>query len=155
MTLRDPRTGVERRAVSVRYVMLAVSLVIGQFVGSAASVEAGSGWYLLVPPRTVYDKKAPFLQGIKILTDAPLSKWIHDSSHESVADCETWRSSRILMEHSVYTRSADNYMRLLSEKGADEVLIAAQRSITESHNADVDALNAARCIASDDVRLRR
>ena len=71
MTLRDPRTGIERRAVSVRYVMLAVSLVIGQFVGSAASVEAGSGWYLLVPPRTVYDKKAPFLQGIKILTDRP------------------------------------------------------------------------------------
>ena len=50
----------------VRRVVLGAFLALIVFAGWVASAQAGSGWYLLVPPRSAYDKKAPFLQGIKI-----------------------------------------------------------------------------------------
>ena len=116
--------------------------------------EAGCSWYLLVPPRSPYDAKAPFLHGIKILTDSPLSKWYHEGSYDSAAACETLKASNTLREHSIYSQASDEYIRLLGVKGTDEKVLSLQRLRAEQDNANVDALRAARCIASDDARLR-
>jgi len=120
---------------------------------AADLAEAGCGWYLLVPPQGRYDEKAPFLQGIKILMDSPLSKWNHQGSYESAEVCETVKASQVRMEHSVYDKSKDHYMRLLGAK-EDPKALSVQRYLTERNSANVDALIAARCVTSDDPRLR-
>ena len=115
---------------------------------------AGCSWYLLVPPRSPYNAKAPFLQGIKILTDSPLSKWYHEGSYDSAEACETLKASNTIREHSIYSKASDQYIRLLGVKGTDERILSFQRFLTEQDNANVDAMRAARCISSDDPRLR-
>ena len=123
-------------------------------VMSASLGEAVCGWYLLVPSRGPYDAKAPFLQGFKILTDMPLSKWGHQGSYESAEGCEGAKSTQVRTEHSMYSKSVEEYQRLVADRSTDEKRLTTQRYLTENQNAIVAALAAARCIATDDPRLR-
>jgi hypothetical protein len=43
---------------------------------------AGQGWYLMVPPR------APKTEKIEYNFDAPLSRWLIRSSHDTAKECE-------------------------------------------------------------------
>jgi hypothetical protein len=137
----------------LRHVSFCLSVLGAMVLWTATSITAGCGWYLLVPPRSQYNEKAPFLRGINILTDSPLSKWNHEGSYDSSEVCETAKTSQILREQSVYAKSVEHHQELLREK-TDVKVLALQRLLTEQHSANVDALMAARCIASDDPRLR-
>jgi hypothetical protein len=125
------------------------------------------GWYLLVPPRSAFNEKASFLQGFKVLTDAPLSKWGEVAVLELKEACEITRSARLSAEKSVYTKSSERYIQLLEDQAAAKArddkkwlfdngpAVKMQRYITETNEAGVRALEAARCIATDDPRLKR
>ncbi len=115
---------------------------------------AACGWYLMVPPQSAYDKKAQYLESFKILSETPLSKWNHAGSFDSPDACELVKASRVRAEHSVYDKAADGYRRLMGAKGVSEPERATARYLAEQDNANVNALMAARCIASDDPRLR-
>jgi len=114
---------------------------------------AGKGWYLLVPSLSRYDETKPFLQGYRVLDTERLSKWNHAGAYDTAAECETDKSIKTQMEQSVYTRSSEYYMRLLSG-GADAPALKLQRLLAEQHNAQTNALLSGRCIVSDDPRLR-
>jgi len=123
------------------------------------------GWYLLVPPRSAFNEKASFLQGFKVLTDSPLSKWGEVAVLDLKEACEIVRSARLSGEKVTYTKSSEHYIQLLEDQAAAKArgdkrwlfdngpAAKMQRYITETHQADVRALEAARCIASDDPRL--
>lgn len=124
------------------------------------------GWHLLVPPRSAFNEKASFLQGLKVLTDSPLSKWGEAAVLDSKEACEGVKAVRFRIEKSIYTKSSEHYIQVLEEqadakaRGDEKWLfdhgpaIKMQRYITESNQAGVRALEAARCIASDDPRLK-
>ena len=132
-----------------RFLLATISIVF-----AANLAEAACGWYLMVPPRSPYDKKAEFLQAFKTLVDTPLSKWHQAGSFDSSEACEMTKDSRTRVEHSVYSKASAEYIRLVGIKGTSEPELAMQRYLTEQNNANVDGLMAARCIASDDPRLR-
>ena len=134
---------------SLRVAFCALLVVISASLG-----EAVCGWYLLVPSRSPYDAKARFLQGFKILTDMPLSRWSHQGSYESAEGCEGAKSTQVRTEHSMYSKSVEEYQRLVADKSMDEKRLSTQRYLAENQNAIVAALAAARCIATHDPRLR-
>ena len=59
--------------------ILALALLI---LACAAPVNAGCGWYLLVPPK--YFTVLP-----------PIEQWKHDSSHDSAAHCQATKNGWI------------------------------------------------------------
>jgi len=125
-----------------------------------------SGWHLLVPPRSPFNEKASFLQGFKVLTDTPLSKWGEVAVLELKQACEITREVRLSAEKSIYTKSSEHYIQLLEDQAAAKArgdekwlfdngpAIKMQRYITEANQVGVRALEAARCIATDDPRLK-
>jgi hypothetical protein len=88
------------------------------------------GWYLLQPPRS-----APG----KFDASAPLSKWEQDSTHDSSAACEQAKLAMVYVS---------------------EMLLTSLRKSSESEHtrANVQFILrryfAARCIATDDPRLK-
>jgi hypothetical protein len=124
------------------------------------------GWHLLVPPRSPYNENASFPQGLKVLTDAPLSKWGEAAVLDSKEVCEIIKTVRLSSQKSIYSGSSEHYIRLLEDqaaakaRGDDKWLsdhgpaIKFQRYITESDRARIRAFEAARCIATDDPRLK-
>src|SRR5206468_144835 len=114
---------------------------------------AGNGWYLLVPSLSEYNEANDFLKGYRVLVGEPLSKWNHAGAYDSAVECDTDRNGRIRREHSVYTMATDEYRQLIRAQ-ADPFVLKTQRRIVELDNAQVDALQASRCISSDDSRLR-
>ena len=124
------------------------------------------GWHLLVPPRSPFNEKASFLQGLKVLTDAPLSKWGQVAVLELKDACEIIKAFRLSTQNSIYTKSSEHYIQVLEDQAAAKArgdekwlsdhgpAIKMQRWITETDQAGVRALEAARCIATDDPRLK-
>lgn len=94
--------------------MKAFALAIAALLLIAGLSWAGGGWYLLVPTLSDYNDANEFLQGYRVLVREPLSKWNHAGTYDTAAECETDRSVRERVEHSVYTRASDEYKRLLS-----------------------------------------
>jgi hypothetical protein len=145
----------------------AVGALLYLVVIAVANLAAASGgWYLLIPPRSEYNERATFLSGFRILTEEPLSRWLQEGAYDSAADCEGAKAALTLVEHRSFELSADEYRKSLSAdpkalgRGADgewfNVTLAKHKRFTaENYNASVDALSAARCIRSDDPRLRR
>jgi len=125
-----------------------------------------SGWHLLVPPRTPFNEKASFLRGLKVLTDSPLSKWGEAAVLDSKEACEIVKAVRLSTQKSIYTGSSEHYIQLLEDQAAAKArgdekwlfdngpAIKMQRYITEANQVGVRALEAARCIATDDPRLK-
>ncbi len=124
------------------------------------------GWHLLMPPRSPYNEKAPFRQGYKVLTDSALSKWGESAVLDSKEACEVVKASRFATQKSIYSGSSERYIQLLEEQAAakargdtkwlsdNDPAIKVQRWTTESDRAFVQALEAARCVATDDPRLK-
>jgi len=124
------------------------------------------GWHLLVPPRSPFDEKASFLQGIKVLTDAPLSKWGEADVFGVKETCETIKTSRLTTQKRIYAGSSEVYLKLLGDQAAatargDQKWLSehgpatkTQRWLTELQQGNTLALEAARCIATDDPRLK-
>lgn len=140
-----------------------LSLVV---LAVADAAVASGGWYLLIPPRSEYNERANFLSGFRILTEEPLSKWFQEGAYDSASDCDAVKTALTGVEHRSFELSADEYRKALGAdpkalgRGADGkwfnvTLAEHQRFTTETYNANVDALRAARCIRSDDSRLRR
>jgi len=124
------------------------------------------GWHLLVPPRSPFNEKASFLRGLKVLTDSPLSEWGEATVLDSKEACEIVKAVRLSIQKSIYTKSSEHYIQVLEDQAAAKArgdekwlsdhgpAIKFQRWTTESDQASVRALEAARCIATDDPRLR-
>jgi len=119
----------------------------------ATPLWAADGWYLLIPPRSEYNERAPYLNGYRILDNRPLSQWAQQGAYDSASECEAVRDSFLKVEHSVYSASSQAYVKDVA--GAkDPVVLKTQRLLTETHNANVSALMASRCVRSNDPRLR-
>ena len=121
---------------------------------------------MVVPPRSPFNEKAAFLQGIKILTDAPLSKWGEADVFDLKETCEIIKASRLTTQKRIYAGSSEVYLKLLGDQAAatargDQKWLSdhgsatkTQRWLTELQHANTLALEAARCIATDDPRLK-
>jgi hypothetical protein len=124
------------------------------------------GWHLLVPPRSPFNEEASFLQGIKVLTDAPLSKWGEADVLDLKETCEIIKTSRVTTQKRNYAGSSEAYLKLLRDQASatargDQKWLSdhgpstkTQRWLTELQQANLRALEAARCIATDDPRLK-
>jgi len=132
----------------VSLVALAAALVLTHELAWAEK-----SWYLLVPPLSNYDEASKYLEGYKILTSEPLSKWDHAASYDTAVECETDKSTRTLVEGNRYEATTQEHHRLISAN-ADKNQLKFQRLIVERANAQHWALISSRCIASDDPRLR-
>jgi hypothetical protein len=130
------------------------SLVVVILLAVATSPWAADGWYLLIPPRSEYNRRADFLSGYKILDNKPLSQWGQQSAYDSASECEAVRNSLLMVEQRVYSLSSEEYVKAVGA-GTDSVVLRTQRFLTETNNANVWAFMASRCIRSDDSRLRR
>jgi hypothetical protein len=115
---------------------------------------AADGWYLLIPPRSEYNEGAGFLSGHKILDTKPLSQWGQQGAYDSASECEATRNVLLNVEQTVYSKSSEDYVKAVGA-GTDPVVLKIQRYLTESHNANVLAFMASRCIRSNDPRLAR
>jgi hypothetical protein len=118
----------------------------------ATPLFAADGWYLLIPPRSEYSERAPFLQGYKILDQKPLTRWAQQGAYDSASECEAVRDSFLKVEQDVYSKSSDQYIKDVGA-GKDAAVLRMQRSLTETHNANVSAFMASRCVRSNDPRL--
>jgi len=96
---------------------------------SVPQTWAGQGWYLLSPPWY-----GPVRQRIYD-TDAPLKEWTHRQAFDTGKECEN--------EIDFGLKRSEN--RLKSAKPGKEDLVAKWT---------LEALQLARCIASDDPRLK-
>jgi hypothetical protein len=94
-----------------------------------SNARAGQAWYLLTPPWY-----GPVRQRIYD-TDAPLKKWTHVQAYDTAKECEN--------EIDLGLKRSEN--RLKSAKTDKENLVAKWT---------LEALQLARCIASDDPRLK-
>ena len=130
-------------------VLVCVALAGTPFITSAA--EAG-GWYLLVPPSSTYDEHSQYLQGYKVLDTKPLSQWAQQGAYDSASECEAVKHSQVMVAHSFYSKSSEDYMSAVGTN-KDSAVLKYMRSTAEAANASVDALMASRCIKSDDPRL--
>jgi hypothetical protein len=135
------------RHVGVGFVVVVILLAV------ATSLWAADGWYLLIPPRSEYNESANFLSGYKILDDKALSEWGQQGAYDSASECEATRNSLLMVEQRVYSSSSEAYHKGTGA-GADPVVLKMQRFSTETHNANILALMASRCMRSDDPRLR-
>jgi hypothetical protein len=120
----------------------------------ASTSWAASGWYLLVPPRSEYNESAEYLRGYKILDSKPLSLWAQEGAYDSALECEAVRNNLLMVEHSFYDKSSQEYIKAIGA-GTDPAILKHRRFISEMANANADAFRASRCIRSDDPRLGR
>src|SRR5262245_34736822 len=111
---------------------LVLSIVIGIAV---PHVWAGQGWYLLYPPST--DGKEP------------LGTWHQSGAYGSAESCERDRLRRI---DSIKTAAAKD--RLNAKKAKTEADVRQWKEIMELYEDQYKQWVRARCIASDDPRLK-
>lgn len=116
------------------------------------STFAESGWYLLGPPITAYDENAQYLSGYRILDGEPLSKWSQQGAYDSASACETVKGDFLALAHRIYLRYSADYIEAIRAH-KDPQLLNHMRWTTEQWNAQVNMLNASRCVKSDDSRL--
>lgn len=121
-------------------------------LSATPSISATGGWYLLVPPSSPYDEHSQYLQGYKILDTKSLSQWTHQGAYDSASECEAVRNSQVMVAHSFYSKSSEDYINAVGSN-KDAAILKHMRWTTERANASVDALMASRCIKSDDPRL--
>jgi hypothetical protein len=114
---------------------------------------ASEGWYLLVPPRSKYNKNTEYLSGYNILDTKPLSQWHQQGAYDSAAECESMKQNLTNIEQNTYSPSSIDYIKAVQARESQNVL-DFQRSIVETLNANVFALMASRCIKSNDPRLK-
>jgi hypothetical protein len=124
----------------MRRVILAAVLL-----GAVSAAQAAGWWYLVVPPRSDYDERAPFLAGYRILTDKPLSQWKTAGIFDSTIKCVTTRDRLALIEHKDYFSDLGAYMKGQRERTEPE-LLRYERYTTELHNANYSAYSASRCV---------
>lgn len=130
------------------------SLLIVLLLGMLSPLLGADGWYLLVPPRSKYNKNADYLSGYKILEDKPLSKWGQQGAYDTAEECEAMKVSLINTEQNTYKTSSVNYIEA-TRFAKSQTILEIQRANVEILNANVFALMASRCINSNDPRLKR
>lgn len=133
-----------------------------KFVGFAAAstlfvlappLFAADRWYLLVPQRSEYDERSPFLQGIRILDTKPLAEWPQQGAYDSASECDGVRMKSLKRQRDIYSGSSEVYLRDAAANN-DPAFLRAQRALIEVQHANVSAFKASRCVANDDPRLR-
>jgi hypothetical protein len=131
----------------MRRVMLAV-----MSLGAAVAHAAGS-WYLVVPPRSDYDERAPFLAGYTIQQERPLAEWQLTGIFASTLKCMARRDALVLSEHKQYFADLGAYMKD-ERQGSEPELLRYGRFTAELHNANYAAYSASRFVPADDPELR-
>ena len=131
----------------MRRVILAVLLL-----GATSSAWAAGWWYLVVPPRSDYDERAPFLSGYKILESKPLSEWRLGGIFDSILHCVARRDALALTEHRLYTEELGVYLKAEREPTEPE-LLRYDRYTAEVHHANTSAYSASRCVSSKDFKF--
>ena len=133
--------------------LFGIAIIFVVFAAAPPAFAAG-GWYLLVPPTSDYDEHAEYLQGYKILDTKPLSQWAQQGAYDSALECEAVKDSLVRVEHNFYSKNSMDYIKAIGAK-EDPAMLKHMKRTSERSNANVDALSAARCIKSDDPRLRK
>src|ERR1035437_2675975 len=129
------------------------SLLISLLLGMLSPSLAADGWYLLVPPKSKYNKNAEYLSGYKISATTPLSQWGQQGAYDSASECEAIKQNLIIIEQNTYAKSDEDYIKAVGAGGSQTVL-DFQRAIVEALNANVWAFMGSRCIKSNDPRLK-
>jgi hypothetical protein len=124
------------------FICATLSLII---LTIATPLLASDGWYLLVPPRSKYNKNAEYLSGYKILGNKPLSQWHQQGAYDTAAECESMKQNLTNIEQNTYSPSSMDYIKAVQSHESQTVL-DFQRAIVETLNANVFALMASRCI---------
>jgi hypothetical protein len=119
----------------------------------AAPLFAADRWYLLVPARSEYDERSPFLQGFRILDARPLAQWPQQGAYDTASECDGVRNKSLKRQRDIYSGSSEVYLKDVAANN-DPAFLKAQRALIEAQHANVSAFKASRCIANDDPRLR-
>ena len=119
----------------------------------AAPLFAADRWYLLVPARSEYDERSPFLQGFRILDTKPLAEWPQQGAYDTASECDGVKNRSLKRQHDIYSGSSQVYLKDLAAN-SDPAFMRAQRALIEVQHANFSAFKASRCIANDDPRLR-
>jgi hypothetical protein len=101
----------------------------------ASVATAGSGWYLLSPMVAMDGKTAEDSKSAKVLADDPLSKWHHGGSFDSARECNAERER--------------NW-----QKAFEQLKLKDKATRPWMFDAFFVQASAARCVASDDPRLK-
>src|SRR5262249_28516124 len=133
-------------SVSGRARILLVLVLVALTSVVPGNASAGAGWYLVEPPVYLVDEKGNPLDDAwtvppKTGSGAPLSEWEHRNSFDSAADCETVRMRRFDEAKRVLASAVPGGWGAMSAETRVKRVLAGQTL-------------AARCIASDDVRLK-
>jgi hypothetical protein len=115
---------------------------------------ASDGWYLLIPPRSKYNKTAEYLSGYRIQDDKPLSNWRQQGAYDSAAECEAMKQNLTIIEQNTYSEMSEKYIKAVGANESPNTL-EFQRASVEALNANVLALLSSRCIKSNDPRLKQ
>ena len=121
------------------------ALLVSLLLVAAPSIFAAGGWYLLIPPRDNNDL-------LKVLDTKPLSQWQQQGAYDSASACEEVKNALLAAERNFYSRSSRDYGNALSAKESQPTLMMKESAMKHS-NANAEALEASRCIKSDDPRL--
>jgi hypothetical protein len=130
------------------------AILAAVLLGGMSATWAARTWYLVVPPRSDYDERAPFLSGYKILEDTPLSEWGLAGIFESVVNCVAKRDRLVSTEHKLYLDNLGEYLKSQRHRTEPE-LLRYERYATEVHHSHHMAYSASRCVSTEDLRLRR
>jgi len=127
--------------------------ILAAMLLGATSATWAAGWYLVVPPRSDYDERAPFLGAYRILADRPLSEWQLSGIFDSVFNCDARRGKLALTEHKLYYEGFGEYQKAQRERSAPE-LLRYERFVSETHHANYSAYSTSRCVPTDDPKLK-
>jgi hypothetical protein len=128
-------------------------ILAAMLLGGMSATWAARSWYLVVPPRSDYDERAPFLSGYKILEDTPLSEWGLAGIFENVVNCVAKRDLLTLTEHKLYLDDLGKYLKSEAERTEPE-LVRYERYAAEVHYSHHMAYSASRCVPTEDPGLR-
>ena len=104
-------------------------------IGITVPAHAGIGWYLLTPP---FENDGP--RAFQLQSESPLGRWDHVRAFDSAAVCETERANESAI-------AVETLRKVMKEANTNE---KATRVVILMLNAKMSA----KCIASDDPRLR-
>lgn len=132
-------------------ILLAVAMSLWTLVwlqpfGLNRSAGSTGGWYLFIPPQE-YNEQAAFLYRFEILDDAPPSQWKQQGAYDSASECEA-NKQKLLM--TANRRSTESMKKIRNKDRAPVSTFLEEKDL-----ADAIALDASRCVRSDDPRLRR
>jgi len=113
--------------VTTRWPCIAIALLCW-----SSPAQAADTWYLLAPPFNSFED-TPKTDGLRVLTDAPLTKWSRIGSFDSAQACEQSRQDTIRF----LTREDQN--PTFNREGA---MLNRDRSLLS------------KCVPNDDPRLK-